>query len=587
MENFEIKEEFYLNNQPFKIISGAIHYFRVIPEYWRDRLEKLKLMGCNTVETYVPWNIHEPHENEYNFSGRFDLRSFIQIAHDLDLYVILRPAPYICAEWEFGGLPYWLLCDPQMKLRFNYQGYMEKVSRYFKRLFEEVLDLQITQGGPIILMQVENEYGGYANDKIYMEKLAQLMIDLGVEVPLVTSDGPWGDMLENGSIPDLALPTINCGSNIIEHFENLREFHGGKKPLMVMEFWIGWFDAWGDEGHHTTNAETATKELADILERGSVNIYMFHGGTNFGFTSGANYYEKLAPDVTSYDYDALLTESGEYTEKYRAFQEIIGQHSALPKFELTTKIEQKAYGKARVCQKAALFTNLDQLSEKVVSTYPLSMEDLNQGMGYIFYRSNIGKARHIEDFRLITCMDRANIFVNNQLLATQYDLEIGEKLSFDLVNERNDIGVLVENMGRVNYSVKMNHQHKGIKDGVIINGAFQSNWEMYSLPMDNLEKIDFDKGYQENVPAFYRIPFQVDEIGDTFIDLSGWGKGFVTINGFNIGRFWEKGPQRRLYIPGPLLVSGENEAIIFESEGKYIDTVEFFKEPLLGEPMNQ
>ncbi|MEQ2877866.1 glycoside hydrolase family 35 protein [Enterococcus asini] len=579
---FTIQEEFYLDDEPFKIISGSIHYFRVVPEYWRDRLEKLRLMGCNTVETYVPWNLHEPQEGQFHFEKGLDLRRFIEIAQEVGLYVILRPAPYICAEWEFGGLPYWLLQDPKMKLRFSYPNFMAKIQRYFAQLLPQVTDLQIQAGGPIILMQVENEYGGYGNDKVYLRQMAQLMRDNGVTVPLVTSDGPWHDMLDNGSIPDIALPTINCGSDIKKWFQRLRAFHGTKKPLMVMEFWIGWFDAWGDEAHHTTSVASATKELRDILAEGSVNIYMFHGGTNFGFTSGANYYEKLAPDVTSYDYDALLTEWGDITEKYTAFQEVISEYTELPQFPLSTEIKKKAYGTLQAKERVSLFATLERLAKPTRSPYPVTMEELNQATGYVYYRSQLGKARPVEDFRLISCMDRVNVFVNETLAMTQYDQEIGVKQPLSLTAEENELGLLVENMGRVNYSVKMNHQHKGIQDGVIVNEAFQADWEIFSLPMDNLEQVDFSAGYEAGQPSFTRFELLVEEVGDTFVELSGWGKGFVTVNGFNLGRFWEVGPQKRLYVPGPVLKEGVNEVIVFESDGKLTDEICFYAEADLG-----
>ena len=580
--DFTIQEEFYLDDQPFKIISGSIHYFRVVPEYWRDRLEKLRLMGCNTVETYVPWNLHEPQEGQFHFEKGLDLRHFIEIAQEVGLYVILRPAPYICAEWEFGGLPYWLLQDPKMKLRFSYPNFMAKIQRYFAQLLPQVTDLQIQSGGPIILMQVENEYGGYGNDKSYLRQMAQLMRDNGVTVPLVTSDGPWHDMLDNGSIPDIALPTINCGSDIKKWFQRLRAFHGTKKPLMVMEFWIGWFDAWGDEAHHTTSVASATKELRDILAEGSVNIYMFHGGTNFDFTSGANYYEKLAPDVTSYDYDALLTEWGDITEKYTAFQEVISEYTELPQFPLSTEIKKKAYGTLQAKERVSLFATLDKLAQPTRSPYPLTMEELNQATGYVYYRSQLGKARPVEDFRLISCMDRVNVFVNETLAMTQYDQEIGVKQPLSLTAEENELGLLVENMGRVNYSVKMNHQQKGIQDGVIVNEAFQADWEIFSLPMDNLEQVDFSAGYEAGQPSFTRFELLVEEVGDTFVELSGWGKGCVTVNGFNLGRFWEVGPQKRLYVPGPVLKEGVNEVIVFESDGKLTDEICFYAEADLG-----
>jgi beta-galactosidase len=570
---FKIADQFYLNEKPIKIISGAIHYFRVVPDYWQDRLEKLKAIGCNTVETYVPWNMHELHEGQYNFEGLYNIRRFIETAAKLGLYVIVRPSPYICAEWEFGGLPYWLLKDPNMKVRFSYKPFLDKIDTYFSRLFAQFADLQINYGGPIIMLQVENEYGGYANDLTYMRDLAQLMRKHGAVVPFVTSDGPWHDMLDNGSIQDVALATINCGSNIKQHFKRLKEFHGETKPLMVMEFWIGWFDAWGDEEHHTTDAATSAMELDHTLEEGSVNIYMFHGGTNFGFTNGANYYEKLAPDTTSYDYDALLSESGEITEKYKAFQEVIGRYTELPTVEFTTDIKQKAYGKLSVKEKVALFEVLDLLATPVNSPYPLSMEALDQPFGYVLYKSQLGKSRKVDDFRLIQCTDRAHVYINEQHKFTKYDLDMELKEELELTDSDNELTILVENMGRVNYSVKMNNQHKGIKGGVMVNGAFQSNWDHYSLQLDHLENIDFTRNYREGVPAFYRFELEVDEVGDTFLDFAGWGKGVAFVNGFNLGRFWEIGPQKRLYIPGPLLQKGLNEIILFETDGKAMETI--------------
>lgn len=580
--SFTIEDQFYLDGKPIKIISGAIHYFRVVPEYWQDRLEKLQALGCNTVETYIPWNMHEPREGEYCFSGMYDVRKFIQTAQKLGLYVILRPSPYICAEWEFGGLPFWLLRDGDMKLRFNYPPYLAKIDRYYKRLFQEFNDLQMDKGGPIVMMQVENEYGSYANDKQYIYSLVDLMRKHGVTVPLVTSDGPWSDMLDNGSVQDVALPTINCGSDVKQHFARLKQFHGQDRPLMVMEFWIGWFDAWGNEQHHTREVESAAVELDDILKEGSVNIYMFHGGTNFAFTSGANYYDKLSPDTTSYDYDALLTEWGDFTPKYEAFKQVISRYTEIPEVQFSTPISKKAYGESAVKEKVSLFSIVDKLAKVVESPYPLTMEALDQPSGYVLYQSDLGKNRHVEDFRLIQCADRAQVFINDKLKFTRYDQHMEDKEIFDLPDPQNELKVLVENMGRINYSVKMNTQHKGIKGGVIVNGAFQSSWKHYALPLDNLELVDFNKEYVSGTPAFYRFELEVDEAGDTFLDFTGWGKGVAWINGFNLGRYWEIGPQRRLYIPGPLLKTGINEVILFETEGKAGDSISFEDSAQLG-----
>jgi len=413
----------------------------------------------------------------------------------------------------------------------------------------------------------------------YLRDLAKIMLDLGVVVPLVTSDGPWHDMLKNGSIPEIALPTMNCGSKITEHFKKLRDFHEKKLPLMVMEFWIGWFDAWGDEKHNTTPIETASKELDDILTEGSVNIYMFHGGTNFGFNNGANYYEKLAPDTTSYDYDALLTEWGDITPKYLAFKEIISKFVEIPEVEFSTIISKISYGSVECSEKVSLFNTIETISKSISSNYLQTMEEIGQSTGYIYYKSDIGTARNIEDFRIIGGRDRANVFINESPICIKYDLDMETKEQFELVEDENELGILIENMGRVNYSVKMNHQTKGIQDGVVINGAFQSNWHQYTLPMDNLADVDYKKGWFEGTPAFYKFTFEATDVGDTFIDMSGWGKGFVVVNGFNIGRFWEIGPQYKLYIPGPVLNVGLNEIVIFETDGKWQEHIILTEKP--------
>lgn len=576
---FEIKEDFYWKGSPIKIISGALHYFRVVPEYWEDRLMKLKAMGCNTVETYVPWNLHEPQEGTFDFEGILDIRAFVELAQKLDLFVIVRPSPYICAEWEFGGLPAWLLKYDGMKFRCNHSQFLEKVESYYQKLLKEIVSLQVTHVGPIIMMQVENEYGSYGNDKAYMYALTEIMEENGVDVPLVTSDGPWLDMFDNGTILDKALPTVNCGSDSKKNTEVLSKFVGKDIPLMVMEFWIGWFTAWGDKELHHTKVETAAKELDDLLDIGHVNFYMFHGGTNFGFTNGANYYDYLTPDVTSYDYDAPLTEWGDITEKYKAFREIIEKHvdyelPALPKPSLKRKYEE-----IEVQEKTSLFENLENLTQPIFNEYPLSMEKLDQNFGYILYRGDIGKKRHIEDFRLIGTNDRAQVFINEELVLTQYDKELGEKVELDLVEENNTMDILVENMGRVNYGVHLPHQHKGINEGVVVNGAFRSDWEHYSLPLENLESLDFTKEYQDGKPAFYRFELQCDECKDTFVDMTGWGKGVVFVNGFNLGRFWEKGPQYKLYLPAPVLKEGSNEIVVFETEGVAKSTLTFSDQP--------
>ncbi len=583
MHTFEVNDEFYIDGKPVKIISGGIHYFRIVPEYWRDRLEKLKAMGCNTVETYVPWNMHEPKKGQFNFSGMLDIERFIKTAQELGLYVIVRPSPYICAEWEFGGLPAWLLKEDGMRLRGCYEPYLKHVKEYYDRLFQILTPLQITKGGPVIMFQVENEYGYYGDDTNYLLTLMEYMKEAGVDVPYVTSDGPWGDALACGKVPG-TLTTANFGSKVDAQFKVLRRYTDG--PLMCMEFWVGWFDSWGCGKHNHSDLEENKKDLDDALRLGNINIYMFIGGTNFGFMNGSNYYDELTPDVTSYDYDAVLTEWGDITPKYEAFKEIIGRYAEIPQVEFSTEIKKIAYGKCKETGRVSLFATLDDLAECVNSTYPLSMEKLDQNYGYTLYRSKLTKEKSVGKIKLIDANDRANVFVNQEHLITLYDRELLKEHSVEcnsMTDVDNYIDVLVENMGRVNFGPKIEKQRKGVDGFIQVNGHAHFNWEHYALPLDNVDKIDFTKEYKEGVPAFYRYTFDAEEIGDTFLDLEGFGKGCAFINGFNLGRFWEIGPQKRLYVPGPLIKKGENEIIVFETEGKVGDGITLVCEPDLGE----
>lgn len=577
---FEIKDEFYLNGEKIKIISGGVHYFRIVPEYWRDRLEKLKAMGCNTVETYVPWNMHEPKKGVFHFEGMYNLKEFILLAQELGLYIIVRPSPYICAEWEFGGLPAWLLAEDGMRLRGNYEPYLNHIRDYYKKLFTILSPLQITHGGPIIMFQIENEYGYYGDDTSYLVALKDMMVENGVNVPFVTSDGPFGDAMACGVV-DGVLTTGNFGSKALERFEIVKKYNNGG-PLMCMEFWVGWFDSWGVENHQTSNLEENIKDLNDILSVGNVNIYMFIGGTNFGFTSGANYYEKLTPDVTSYDYDAVLTEDGRITKKYEEFKKVISKYTNIPEVTLSTEIKRAAFGELKVKEKVGLFEALQDISEGVSSTYTIPMEKLGQNYGYILYTSKIKKSERVEKICLLDANDRANIFISENPVLTLYDRELLEEKEVAWDTKDSTIEILMENMGRVNFGPKIEKQRKGIETGVQMNGHHHFDWVQYPLPLDNLEKLDFSRGYKEGRPAFYRFEFEVKECADTFLDFTGWGKGCAFINNFNLGRFWEIGPQNRLYIPGPLLKVGRNEIILFETDGVVTDSITLYDQPDLG-----
>lgn len=583
MNTFTIKDQFYLNGEPFRIISGAIHYFRVPRAYWRDRLEKLRAMGCNTVETYVPWNLHEPKPGEYRFEGDLDIAAFLKTAQEVGLYAIVRPSPYICAEWEFGGLPAWLLAGEDIPIRSSEGPFLSYVERYYQHLFPQLVPMQIENGGPVILMQVENEFGAWGKpDPAYMQLLAGLMRKYGATAPFSTSDNFENNSLERGTM-DGALATANFGSGAVEKLNVLRGYTKCG-PLMVGEFWVGWFDAWGDDVHHTTDAAQSAAELDAILERGSVNIYMFHGGTNFCFMNGANDYDKLTPDVTSYDYDSPLSEDGQITPKYEAFRNVIARHAPIPEVSFRTDIRQAAYGALCCDGVCSLFDALDVLSTAHSSSEPRSMERFGQGYGYILYRTMLPTAMEVSSIELTKAADRAQIFIDGVPALTLYDRELsGAHAVKWSLPQGAQLDILVENLGRVNYSQKMMQQRKGIDGAVLLDGQALQNWQIWTLPLESgaLKQIGFSPLSACRQPAFYHFALDVQQKGDTFLDLSGWGKGCVFLNGFNLGRFWNVGPQQRLYIPAPLLKDGVNDLVVFETEGFSANTVCFHDKPEL------
>lgn len=568
MGTFTIGDDFYLNGEKYKLISGSIHYFRVPQEYWRDRLVKLKNLGCNTVETYIPWNGHEPVKGKFCFTGLYDVEAFVRLAQSLGLWVILRPSPYICAEWEFGGLPAWLLQQDGMRLRCSDPAYLAHVRDYYDELVPRLVPLQITHGGPVILMQVENEYGSYGDDKAYLSALRDMLRERGVDVPLVTSDGPEHDMLACGKC-DGVFQTGNFGSQTQARFGYMAQ--QGIQPLMCMEYWCGWFDHWGCGKHAQTDGATSAQEFGEILDRGHGNIYMFHGGTSFGLMNGANYYDELTPDVTSYDYDALLTEDGRITEKYRLFQaEIEKRFGPVPQME-TVCVPRKAYGKAATVASAPLMELAKQLPA-VQGLAPRSMERLGQSYGYTLYRTALTHEAELTSIRLVDANDRAHVLLDGQIIATLYDRELLTAYKFEQpvpVRAGARLEILVENMGRVNYSFMLEHQRKGIDGCVVLNGHLHYGWEMVTLDEAALCSLKMDgMSAVAGAPSVQRLTFGVEERCDTFLALPGWGKATVFLNGFCLGRLWEIGPQKRLYVPAPMLRQGENELLIVETEGR-------------------
>lgn len=575
--NFEIcGDQFCKDGKPIKLISGAVHYFRNLPETWPDIFEKLRAMGCNCVETYCAWNMHEPKPGTFDFTGRLDIVRFIKEAEKAGLMVIVRPGPYICAEWEFGGLPWWIQREEGLEIRCRNEVYIRYFDRYLDELLGRVRPLLCTNGGPVILLQCENEYGYYGDDREYLSYLRDGYRRRGIDVPLFTSDGGSEDSLLDGTVEG-CLPTLNFGSRVEENFK-VHDQLFPNCPKVCMEMWDGWFDAWGDEKHHTTDPQVYAGVVRDMLKKGSLNIYMFIGGTNFGFTSGANHGEKFTPDVTSYDYDALLTECGDVTEKYKAVREVIREATGQELLPIPKDREKKAYGKVALTRSAGLLSNLDALSSPIHSDVPRAMEEYGIGYGYIAYRTVLNRDYRDAKLSFESLGDRAQVLVNGKLQGIAY---LNDSLEVTVNAKKGDVlTILVENMGRANFGPKMMRK-KGLPGRVLLGGKIHFSWDVYPLPMTDLSGLSFG-GDEAEAPAFYEGTFTVEEPADTFLRTDSFKKGFVVLNGFNLGRYWEVGPQKTLYVPGPLLKKGENTLLLFESDGrKGKAEVEFVDRPEL------
>ena len=571
-------DAFTRDGRPHQVVSGSVNYFRVRPELWRDRLLRLRAMGLNTVETYVAWNLHEPRRGEFDFDGPQDLAAFVRTAGDLGLDVIVRPGPFICAEWEAGGLPGWLLADPRLRLRRSEPRYLAAVDAWFDVLLPVLVPLQAGAGGPIVAIQVENEYGSYGNDTGYLEHLHRGLLRRGADCLLFTADGAGDNFQLGGRIPGVTA-TATFGSRPESALTVLRR-HQPTGPLFVAEFWHGWFDHWG-EPHHVRDAGEAAEVLDTLLGAGaSVNIYMGHGGTNFGWYNGANHDgDRYQPTVTSYDYDAPVGEAGELTEKFHRFREVIGRHLGPSPHPLPPTLPRLAPQRVGTGAAASLLGALDLLSTVHHRLEPEPMEALGQSLGLIHYRTRLRGPLDPAELTVDGLADRAQVFLDGRELGVLDRNRPAESLTVAVPPGGAVLDLLVENQGRINYGPLL-ADRKGITGGVRLDNQYQFDWEIRPLPLTDLTALSFGPETPAG-PAFHRAVLTVDEPADGFLALPGWTKGMVWLNGFALGRYWDRGPQVTLYAPAPLWRPGRNSVVVLELH-RAGEALELRDEPDLG-----
>ena len=553
---------FLLDGKPFQMISAEMHYPRIPRECWRARMHAAKAMGINTIGTYVFWNLHEPQKGKYNFTGNNDIAEFVKTARDEGLWVILRPSPYVCAEWEFGGYPYWLQNEKGLVVRSKEPIYLGIYRNYLREVGKQLASLQINHGGNILMVQVENEYGFYSNDKEYMDINRKLFIESGFDGLLYTCDP--ASTVKDGHLDGL-LPAINGLDNPAEMKKLVRMYHGGKGPFYIAEWYPAWFDWWGTK-HHTVAPEKYAPRLDSVLAAGiSINMYMFHGGTTRGFMNGANYNDKspFEPQISSYDYDAPLDEAGNVTDKFMQFRTVIMKHLPagvkLPAVPVKRPVIE--IPAIQLTQSASLFGLLPAPKANLT---PLTFEAMNQDYGYMLYRTVLKDIKpgmlKIKDLR-----DYGLVFVNGKRIGILDRRLKQDSLYLDLPKGNVTLDILVENMGRINFGPYLLKNQKGITQKVLLDGKELTGWQMFSLPFDNTDKLVVKGSVNTpNIPVVRKGSFNLQKTGDTYLDMRLWGKGCVWINGHHLGRYWEIGPQQTLYVPAEWLKKGPNEVVVLE-----------------------
>jgi len=568
---FNIGEtDFLLDNSPIIIRSGELHSARIPREYWQHRLKMARAVGLNTVCAYLFWNFIETKEGQFRWDGMADAAEFCRMAQKEGLMVILRPGPYSCAEWEMGGFPWWLLKDDSLKVRTQEPYYIEKALNYLREVGRVLSPLQITKGGPIIMVQIENEYGSFGNDKEYVGRLRDCLQESGFEVPFFTCDGP-GQLRYD--VRDDIFSVVNFGSNPEAAFDSLRKVrpHG---PLMCGEYYPGWFDIWGKK-HNYGNTEKIIGDLTYMLDnRASFSIYLIHGGTSFNYWSG--YFwpgiegSPFTPQTSSYDYDAPISEAGWATSCFYDIRNLFSEYlnpgeniPAVPPANPVINIPEFT-----LTESAPVLQNLSQLSEPVTAEHPLNFEALDFGYGAAVYSTTLSPENDSE-LEFGDIHDYAVIMVDGKKIGI-LDRRTGtKKISIPALRKETRLDIVLEAMGRVNFGIYVQDK-KGIIGKVYRRTGKQqaelTGWTMHPMNIEDgyPKNIQFTESGIINTPAFYRGTFIITRKGDTFLDMSNWGKGLVWVNGHGLGRFWNIGPTQTMYLPGPWLKEGENEIIVLD-----------------------
>lgn len=551
-------DQFQLDGQSLQILAGELHYTRIARADWRDRLKKLKCLGLNTLSAYIFWNAHEKAPGQFDFSGNLDVSAWLGMAQAEGLHVLLRAGPYVCAEWDGGGFPAWLFPDESVRARTLDPAYMEPCGRWLKRLGAEIAHLEIDKGGPILMTQVENEYGSFGQDHAYMAAVRDQVRAAGFDGQLYTVDG--AAVIEKGALPDL-VNGINFGTydKAENEFKRFAEFKP-QGPRICTELWGGWFDHFGE-----MHASVAIPPLMDSLKwmldnRISISFYVAHGGTSFGFDAGANFdrrTETYQPDISSYDYDAMFDEAGRPTPKFEAALALFRNYLPPERFAPLPP-PQKAVEIPRFRLNE---TALPIYGKPVAAPQPRTLEALGQGHGLMLYRHRFTTAAK-GTLRFGEVRDYAVVSVGGRRVGA-LDRRLKENEIAISARAGDWLEVLVDTMGHINYGERIGKDQKGLIGEVALDGQALTGWSHHGLPLDDLKGLSFGPGAPDG-PAFYRGTFELTETGYTFLDMRGWGKGYAWINGHNLGRHWSVGPQGALFVPESFLKAGMNEVVVFD-----------------------